>query len=83
MRPFFFKESIQVVTFRLRGKCMVGVFLLPVFSQLGYDRRDLCSPSNGMHVCTDETSVYTLIRKSFGGNGVRTHVNSKGKNPVT
>ena len=27
--------------------------------------------------------TYTLIRKSFGGNGVRTHVNSKGKIPST
>ena len=35
-----------------------------------------------MHVCTDSTSVYTLIRKSFGGNGVRTYANSQGKNPL-
>ena len=25
------------------------------------------SPCDGMHVCTDKTSVYTLVRKSFGG----------------
>ena len=27
----------------------------------------------------DQTSVYILIQKSFGGNDVRIHVNSKGK----
>ena len=41
--------------------------------------QDLLSPYDEMHVCTDQTSVYSLIRKSFGGNGVRTLVNSKGK----
>ena len=36
-------------------------------------------------MCTQTTtSVYTLIRKSFGENGVRTHFNSKGnkKSPL-
>ena len=52
----FFNPTIKVVTFRLRGWCVLGVFLLP---------------------------VYTLIGRSFGGNGVWTHVNSKGKIPST
>ena len=34
-----------------------------------------------MHVFTDYTLVYTS--KEFGGNGVRTHVNSKGRIPFT
>ena len=45
---------------------MLGVFLLPAFTRLGHEREDLLSPCGGMHVCTDYTSVYTLIRKSFG-----------------
>ena len=61
---------------------MLGVFLLPAFTRLGHECQDLLSPCNGMHVCTDWTSVCTLIRK-FWGNGVRTHVNSKGKIPST
>ena len=46
---------------------MLGVFLLPAFTRLGHDCQDLLSSCVGMHVCTDWTSVYTLIRKSFGG----------------
>ena len=79
----FFNPTIKVVTFRLRGWCVLGVFLLPTFTRLGHERQDLLSPCDEMHVCTDKTSVYTLIRKSFGGNGVWTHVNSKGKIPST
>ena len=49
MWPFFF----FVVTFHLRGWCMLGVFLLPAFTHLGHECQDLLSPCNGMHVCTD------------------------------
>ena len=45
---------------------MLGVFLLVAFTHLGHECQDLLSPCDGMHVCTDWTSVYTLIRKSFG-----------------
>ena len=79
----FLNPTIQVVTFRLHRWCMLGVFLLPAFTRLGHERQDLLSPCDGMHVCTDKTSVYTLIRKISGWNGVRTHVNSKGKIPST
>ena len=58
--------TIQVVTFRLCGWCMLGVFLLSPFTCLG-------------HKC--QTSVYTLIRKSFLGNSVRTHFYFKGQIP--
>ena len=77
----FFNPKIKVVTFRLRGWCVLGVFFLPEFTRLGHERQDLLSPCDEMHVCTDWTSVHTLIRKSFGGIGVWTHVNSKGKIP--
>ena len=68
--------TIRVVTFCLRGWCRLGVFLLPAFTRLGHERQDLLSSCDEMHVCTD----YTLIRKSFEGYGVRTHVNLREKN---
>ena len=46
---------------------MLGVFLLLAFTHLGHERQDIFSPCDGTHMCTDLTSVYTLIRKSFGG----------------
>ena len=51
--PVFFNPSIKVVTFRLRGWCVLGVFLLPAFTRLGHERQDLLSPCDEMHVCTD------------------------------
>ena len=48
-----FNPTIEVVTFRLRGWCMLGVFLLPEFIRLGDEFQDLLSPCDGMHVCTD------------------------------
>ena len=32
-----FNPAIEVVTFRLRGWCMLGVFLLPAFTRLGHE----------------------------------------------
>ena len=49
----FFNPTIKVVTFRLRGWCVLGVFLLPTFTRLGHERQDLLSPCDEMHVCTD------------------------------
>ena len=49
----FFNPTIKVVTFRLRGWCVLGVFLLPAFTRLGHERQDLLSPCDEMHVCTD------------------------------
>ena len=49
----FFNPTIKVVTFRLRGWCVLGVFLLLAFTCLGHERQDLLSPCDEMHVCTD------------------------------
>ena len=48
-----FNPTIKVVTFRLRGWCVLGVFLLPAFTRLGHERQDFLSPCDEMHVCTD------------------------------
>ena len=50
---YFFNPTIEVVTFRLRGWCMLGVYLLPAFTRLGHECQDLLSPCDGMHVCTN------------------------------
>ena len=49
----FSNPTTEVVTFHLRGWCMLGVFLLPVFTGLGHKCQDLLSPCYGVHVCTD------------------------------
>ena len=49
----FFNPTIKVLTFRLRGWCVLGVFLLPAFTRLGHERQDLLSPCDEMYVCTD------------------------------
>ena len=81
VRDRLFNPTIEVVAFRLRGWCMLGVFLLPAFTRLGHERQDFLSPRDGMHMCTD-LGLYSHP-KEFWGNGVRTHVNSKGKIPST
>ena len=48
-----FNLTIKVVTFRLRGCCMLGVFLLLAFTRLEHECRDLFCPYDGMHACTD------------------------------
>ena len=49
----FFNPTIKIVTFRLRGWCVLRVFVLPAFTRLGHERQDLLSPCDEMHVCTD------------------------------
>ena len=49
----FFNPTTKVVTFCLRGWCVLGVFLLPAFTRLGHERQDLLSPCDEMHVCTN------------------------------
>ena len=79
---FFFNPTIEVVTVRLRGWYMLGVFLLPAFTRLGHECQDLLSPCDGMHVCTDRTSVYSLIRKKFGGMESEPMLTPREKSPL-
>ena len=79
---FFSNPTIEVVPFRLRGWCMLGAFLLPAATRLGHECQDLSSPCQGMHVYIDETSVYTLIRKSFGGMESEPMLTPSGKYPL-
>ena len=58
-----FNLIIEVVTFRPRGWCVLGV----AFTGMGHECQDLLSPYDEMHVCTDYTFVYNLFRKSIVG----------------
>ena len=62
---------------------MLGVFLLLAFTHLGHECQDLLSSRNGMHIMHRLDLGLHSHPKEFGGNGVRTHVNSKGKFPST
>ena len=73
----FLNPTIEIVRICLRGWCMLGVFLLPAFTHLGHEHQDLFSLCDGIHVFTDSHP------KEFLRNGVRTHINSKGKVPST
>ena len=52
MSPFF-NPTIEVVTFRFRRWCMLGLFLLLAFTRQGHERQDLLSLCDEMRVCTD------------------------------
>ena len=60
----FFNPTIKVVTFRLRGWCVLGVFLLPAFTRLGHERQDLLSPCDEMH--TLDLGLYSHPKEFLG-----------------
>ena len=69
-----FNPTIAVVTFRLRGWCMLGVFLL---SRTGMS---ISSESAPWNACARRRNLGLYSHpKEFGGNGARNHVNSRGK----
>ena len=49
------------VTFRLCGWCTLGVFFVARIHPSRTYMSGSFSPCDGMHVCTDTTSVYTLL----------------------
>ena len=63
----FCNPTIEVVTFRLRGWCMLGVCLLPVFTRPGYERQGSLGVRAMEYLCAQtRPRFYTLNRKSFG-----------------
>ena len=59
---------------------MLGVFLLLAFTHLRHE----CQESMGWNACVHRLELdLNSHPKEFWGNGVRTHVNSKGKIPST
>ena len=51
--------TMEVVRFRLRNWCMLGVFLLPAFNCLGHECQGLLSPWDGTHVCRLDLGLYS------------------------
>ena len=47
----FLNPTIEVVTFRLYGWCMLDVFLLSALNHLGHECQHLLSPCNWIQVC--------------------------------
>ena len=79
----YVNPTIEVVTFRLRGWCMLDVFLLPAFTRLGHECQDLLSPCDG-NTCVHRLHLGLYSHpKEFWKNEVRTHVISKGNIPST
>ena len=72
MRRFLFSPAIEVIIFRLRTCCMLGVFLSLVFPRQGHECQDVLSPCDGFM----RRPRFTLSSERLGVNGVRTHFNS-------
>ena len=67
---FFFNPTIEVVTFRLREWCVLGVFLLPAFTRLGRECQGLSSLWDGMNAIF----IYNCSRaQMLAGILARTH----------
>ena len=78
----FFNPTTEVVTFRLRGWCMLDVFCCRHAPSWDMNVRSFESVRCNACVHRLDHSLYSHL-KEFSGNGVRTHVNSKGKMPST
>ena len=75
----FFYLATQVVTFRLRGWCILGVFLLSAFTCLGHVSGSFQNVLWNACECRLDLGLYSHL-KEFLGNRVRTHFSSKEKN---
>ena len=79
----FFNPTIQVVTFRLRGWCVLGVFFVAgIHPSRTWTSRSFESVRWNACLHRLDLGLYSHP-KEFWGNGVWTHVNSKGKIPST
>ena len=73
----FFYPTTEVITFHLCGWCMLGVFLL-------LDINVRIFGVHGWNACVHRLDLHLYSHpKEFWGNGLRIHVNSKGKIPST
>ena len=61
---------------------LLSVFLLLAFTRLGHECQDLLSSCDRMHVCTDQTSVYTLTRERFRGMESEPMLTPREKSPL-
>ena len=79
----FFNPTIKVVTFRLRGWCVLGVFLLPAFTGLGHERQDLLSPCDMKCMCAQTRPRFILSSEGvFGGMEFEPMLTPREKSPL-
>ena len=79
----FFNPTIKVVTFRLHGWCVLGVFFVAgIHPSRTWTSGSFESVRWNACVYRLDLGLYSHP-KEFWGNGVWTHVNSKGKIPST
>ena len=78
----FFNPTIKVVTFRLHGWCVLGVFVAGIHPSRTWTSGSFESVRWNACVHRLDLGLYSHP-KEFWGNGVWTHVNSKGKIPST
>ena len=78
----FFYPIIEVVTFCLCGWCMLGVFVARIHPSRTWMSGSFEPMQWNASVHRLDLGLYSHP-KEFWGNGVRTHVNSKGKIPST
>ena len=76
----FYHPTIEVVTFRLRGWCMLGVFLLSALTHLGYERQDLLSPFECM--CTQTKPRFILSSERVWGKESKLMLTPREKSPL-
>ena len=79
-----FNPTIEVVTSRLRGWCVLDVFLLQAFTRRGHECQDIFSESVWWNACAHrlDLGLYSQYNRVLRTR-VRTHVNSKWKIPST
>ena len=75
----FLNPTMEVVIVPFCGWCMLDVYLLLAFTCPGHECQEFLRLCDVMHVCTDKTSVYTLIRKSFGETEIEAMLTPRGK----
>ena len=77
-----FHPTIEVVTLHLCGWCMLGVFVASIHLSGPWMSGSFDSVRWNACVHRLDLGLYSHEKEFWGGNGVRTHVNSKVKNPV-
>ena len=79
----FFNPTVKVVTFHLRGWCVLGVFLLPAFTHLGHERQGSFE-SVRWNACVHrlDLSLYSHPKEFFGGMEFEPMLSPREKSPL-
>ena len=76
---FFFNPTIKVVTFCLRGWCVLGVFLLPAFTRVEHEHQSM-----QWNACAHrlDLSLYSHLKEFFGGMEFEPMLTPREKSPL-